>query len=205
MFDLARRWGWTVALAAALALSALAAQAAVAAGPTPTRIQVGADPPQADGQPYVIEARIVAADGRGVNSVPLDFSIAADFFGPRQLSIGRATTDGQGRAQISYLPSWQGRHEVTVKFAGTAAFAASQGAGSFVSAVALAPHRDARSPLADFSSGLPYAVAVIVVAVWLTIAFALVGTVRGILADRAPATAPAAADLVPIPDPSEEA
>jgi hypothetical protein len=139
--------------------------AARAAGPEPTTLAVTTDDPQVEGQGYVVNARLTTAAGKPVNSVTLSFYVLADLFGPHQMLIGTATTDGQGRVSLKYSPAWEGQHDVTMKFAGSVAYAPAEGKGAFLSTVALAPHQNELLPLSGFSEKVPYAVGVLVLGV----------------------------------------
>lgn len=172
-----------LAVAAAL-VAAMATVGVAGAAPEPTVVKVATAAPRTPGQGYSISAQVTTAAGKPVNSVTLSFYIAVDLFGPRQMLAGTATTDGQGRASIRYTPSWEGQHDVVVKFAGSPSFGATEGKGSFMSAVAIAPHENERLPLAGFSDRLPLAVGAVVLGVWLAIIFALVSAVLAALGTR---------------------
>jgi hypothetical protein len=196
-------WRWVLLTAAAAMVALPCTHIAHADDSQATTITVTTAVPQAEGQSYSVGARITTAAGKPVNGVTLTFYVMADLFGEHPMLIGKETTDGQGRATVKYVPSWKGQHDVVVKFAGSGGFAASEGKGSFVSTVAIAPHENERLPLAGFSEKVPYAVGVIVLGVWAAIVFALVSSVRAALgggahipAREAAGTEPAAEEVL---------
>ena len=49
---------------------------------------------------------------------PVEFDIAANFFGDRQVNLGTAPTDATGTATLVYQPSWDGAQVITAHFKG---------------------------------------------------------------------------------------
>ena len=64
---------------------------------------------------YVLDARLVTADGTPVNDVTVRFYELVELIGPRRMLIAGATTDGQGRASVTYLPARTGTHQIVVR------------------------------------------------------------------------------------------
>lgn len=130
---------------------------------------------------YVLDARLVTADGTPVNDVTVRFYELVELIGPRQMLIAGATTDGQGRASVTYLPARTGTHQIVVAFNGRDHLDPAEGGTTFDAAVAASPYRPEHLPLTSFSAGVPYVVGALVLAVWSVIAFALFSTVRGVI------------------------
>ena len=130
---------------------------------------------------YVISVKLRGSDGRPLNSALVRFYESVEMFGAREMFIASAVSDGQGNASIPYLPARLGQHELIVRFPGRDHIAASVTKHTFEATVAAAPYRSVTPPLAAFSANVPYGVGVVVLAVWALIAFALFGTVRGVL------------------------
>lgn len=132
-------------------------------------------------QGYVLEARLVTADGRPVNEATVRFYEMVDFFGRREMLLGSAVTDGQGRVSFSYLPARIGSHEIVVKFSGRDHFGATTGRTTLLAEVAAEPYVVEPAPLAAFTGKVPFAAGSIVLGVWTLIAFALISTARGVI------------------------
>ena len=49
---------------------------------------------------------------------PVEFDIAANFFGDRQVNLGIVQTDATGTATLAYQPSWDGAQVITAHFKG---------------------------------------------------------------------------------------
>ena len=79
-----------------------------------------------------------------------------------------------------YLPAAIGVHGIVVRFGGTDKLQAAIGRTSFDATVAAPTYRVEPMPLSGFAGAVPYAVGVVVLAVWGLIAFALFGTARGV-------------------------
>lgn len=130
---------------------------------------------------YVLSVRLRGSDGRPVNSATVRFYESVELFGAREMLIASALTDGQGNAQITFLPAKLGSQEIIVRFPGREHVASAVARHTFDATVAAAPYRQPTPPLAAFSAAVPYGVGVVVLAVWALIAFAFLGTVRGVL------------------------
>ena len=130
---------------------------------------------------YVLSVKLRGSDGKPLNTATVRFYETVEIFGPREMLIATAATDGQGNASVPYLPARLGQHEIIVRFPGRDHVAATVTKHTFDATVAAAPYRQATKPLAAFSANVPYGVGVIVLSVWALIAFALFGTVRGVL------------------------
>lgn len=130
---------------------------------------------------YLLGVKLSASDGKPLNNATVRFYETVEIFGPREMLIATAITDGQGNASVPYLPAKLGQHEIVVRFPGRDHVAATAAKHTFDATVAAAPHRQAIPPLASFSANVPYGVGVVVLSVWGLIAFALFGTVRGVL------------------------
>jgi hypothetical protein len=132
-------------------------------------------------QGYLLAVKLRGSDGKPLNTATVRFYETVEIFGPREMLIATAITDGQGNASIPYLPAKLGQHEIVVRFPGRDHVAASVTKHTFEATVAAAPYRQATPPLAAFSANVPYGVGVVLLSVWALIAFALFGTMRGVL------------------------
>lgn len=173
--------------AAAASLAALALWTAPAsAHHLQTKLDVAAHASIRLEQGYVIDAHLQGSDGLSISDATVRFYDTVDLFGEREMLIGAATTDGRGLASIQYLPAQTGSHRLLVRFVGRDHYSAADGRLVLDASVSAQAPRVEKSPLATFSDRVPYAVALIVLAVWGLIAFALSGTVRGVVAARNP-------------------
>lgn len=164
-----------------LAVLAVSAQPALADHVKP-RMDVGAHASARVEQGYVIEARLQTADGKAIGDASIRFYELVEFVGQREMLLGNATTDGQGIASLSYLPALAGTHRIVVRFGGCCEhIAAAEGQLALEATVARPAFRTERQPLAEFSDRVPYAVGVIVLAVWGLIGFAFLATARGVI------------------------
>jgi len=136
-------------------------------------------------QGYVLEAKVVSPEGNPVNDAVVRFYELVDFFGPREELIGSARTDGQGTAAMTYLPASIGQREIVVRFAGQGSLVPSFGTATFDASVGAPAYRADQPALLNFTRLVPYAAGAIVLAVWALIAFALLGTARGIAVSAA--------------------
>jgi hypothetical protein len=171
---------WTTTLAAAIALTLVLGNGALADhlkaicevnATASTRLENG----------YVLAVRLHTADGKPVNDTTVRFYEALDLFGAREMYIGSAVTDGQGGTSLGYLPARLGTHEIVARSSAREHFAGAEGRTTFEATVAAPAYRSAPAPLASFSAALPYAVGAVVLSVWALLAFALLGTARGVL------------------------
>lgn len=153
---------------------------AIVPPPGGARVVVSTRPATKAEQGYLIETRVVSPDGKPVNDTVVRFYEQVDFFGPREELIGSARTDGQGTAAITYLPATIGQRDIVVRFAGQGALGPSVGTATFGASVAAPAYRADQPALLNFTRLVPYAAGAIVLAVWALIAFALLGTARGI-------------------------
>lgn len=169
------------AILGAVALLAVAGQPAFADHVKPT-IVVSAHASARAEQGYVIDARLQTTDGKAIGDATVRFYELVDFVGQREMALGSTTTDSQGVASIAYLPALAGTRQIVARFAGCCEhIAAAEGRVALEATVAKPAFRTDRQPLAEFSDRVPYAVGVVVLAVWGLIGFALLATARGVI------------------------
>jgi len=149
--------------------------------PSNTSVNVAVQPAARTQQGYAIAATVRASDGKPMSEVTVRFYETVELFGSREMFIASALTDGRGDASIIYLPARTGEHELVVRFAGKNQQRPALGRTTFEASVAAPPYRQEPMPLSAFAAGVPYAVGLIVLAVWGLIAFALFGTARGVI------------------------
>lgn len=145
------------------------------------RVSITTQPAEKSERGYVLEARVRAPSGDALADAPVKFYELVDLFGTREMYIGNGVTDGRGVASITYLPAQSGTHQLVVRTSAIGKISAGEARVSFDATVAAQPAQAQRSPLAVFSDKVPYAVGVLVLAVWGLIAFALVATARGVI------------------------
>ncbi len=69
----------------------------------------------------LVSARLFDAN-KPVGAVPVEFDVAADFFGSQQVNLGTVMTDATGTASLAYEPRWQGVHIITAHFRGDSTY-----------------------------------------------------------------------------------
>ena len=176
---------------AALAIAAsllMLATVALAADPVRAICFVDVTPSPRLEQGYTLGVRLLVSQSQPVVGGTVRLYDVVDLFGKKEMLIGTATTDGQGHASVSYLPATKGTHEIVARFGGMPGYAATEGRSTFQADIAAEPYVVEPAPLAAFTSKVPYAVGALVVAVWGLIAFALIGTARGITSGARPHT-----------------
>lgn len=62
----------------------------------------------------IVSARLTSGD-HPMGNQPIDFYVAADFFGKQQVKLGTVMTDAAGTATIIYEPRWEGEHTFTAR------------------------------------------------------------------------------------------
>lgn len=158
----------------------LLASVAFAADPLRVICFVDAQPSPKLEQGYTLGVRLLVTQTQGVAGATVRLYEIVDLFGKKEMFIGTATTDGQGRASLNYLPAKVGPHEIVARFPGMPGYSAAEGRATFQADVAAPAYVVEPAPLASFTSKVPYAVGTLVLAVWGLIAYALIGTARGI-------------------------
>lgn len=131
---------------------------------------------------YNISATVTSPAGKPVSEATIRFYDVVDLFGQREELIGSGQSDGQGQVVITYLPATAGTHQIVARFAGQGSLIPSLGVTTLEATVTAKPYKTDERPLAGFSNAVPYAVGVLVLAVWGLIAFSLFGTARGVVA-----------------------
>ena len=148
---------------------------------TAARVAIQTQPAEKSERGYVLEATVRAPSGDALADAPVKFYELVDLFGTREMYIGSSVTDGRGAASITYLPAQSGTHRFVVRTSPVGKVSAGEARVSFEASAAAQPAQAPRSPLAIFSDKVPYAVGLLVLAVWGLIAFALVATARGVI------------------------
>jgi len=166
------------ALAAALFM--MFANLALAADPVHAICFVDAKPSAKLEQGYTIGVRLLVTQTQPVAGAMVHLYEVVDLFGSKEMLIGMVTTDGQGQGSLNYLPAQRGSHEIVARFPGMPGYASTEGRTTFQADIAAPPYVVEPAPLVDFTSKVPYAVGALVLAVWGLIAYALIGTARGI-------------------------
>jgi hypothetical protein len=61
-------------------------------------------------------------NGKPLGNEPVEFDVAANFFGDQQVNIGTVQTDATGTATVVYQPTWDGSYDFTAHFRGDATY-----------------------------------------------------------------------------------
>lgn len=165
----------------AASTSPAARPAAFVPGPNAARIGLTALPAAKVTQGYVLAVHLAAPDGKPLNETLVSYSETVDLFGEREMTLGEASTDGQGDASLLYLPARLGAHEIVVRTGGKGQVTRGETRTTLDARVAAPTYRSEPAPLAAFSALVPYVVGALVLSVWALLAFALFGTARGVL------------------------
>ena len=158
-----------------------AAPAAAKPGPNAARITFTAAPAAKLEKGYLLSVRLTGPDTRPANETEVNFYELVDLFGPREMYIGEATTDGQGNASLLYLPAQLGPRQIVARSATHGQVTWGETRITLDAQVAAPSYRVEPPPLAAFSAILPFGVGALVLSVWALLAFALLSTARGVL------------------------
>jgi hypothetical protein len=178
------------ALAALLVLAPASSTSADESGPSASAALTFDDPEVNEGA-IAVSVRLSTPDGQPIAHQPVDFFVTPDFFGERPIPLRSARTDSQGRATITYVPSWEGAHLITARFTGdTEILSADASATLQVGGVVLA-EKSSDVPLSPLRALAPTAAAAVTLIVWLVLALVVVRVGWGIFnaGRRAEATA----------------
>lgn len=145
------------------------------------RLTVDAAPAQKTDDGYVLTVQVKAPDGKPLGDAPVKVFDIVDLFGPREMILASLTTDGRGYASYTYLPSTVGTHSIVVRSSSREGVRAGEARTTFEASITTAQPGVEGHPLASFTDRIPYAVGLIVLAVWALIGFALFGTARGVI------------------------
>ncbi len=164
---------------------------AAAPGDGATSVTVTAEPSAKTEQGYILAARLLTKDAKPLNEVTVRFYDVVELLGLREMLIGSAATDTQGRATLAYLPAEAGRHEIVTRSSEGERIAATEGRLVFDATLAAPPaYSPEELPLASFSTVVPYVAGAVALGVWVLFAVALLGTGRRILVGARVATPP---------------
>jgi hypothetical protein len=72
-----------------------------------------------------VSARLTDAN-QPLGNEPVEFDLAANFFGDRAVNLGTVVTDATGTASIIYEPRWEGTHVITARFKGDGKYATTE-------------------------------------------------------------------------------
>jgi hypothetical protein len=148
--------------------------------PNAARVEISVAPAEKASRGYVLGAHVSTPDGRPAGSASVTFYDVVDLLGTREMLVGTATADGRGDASLDYLPATAGTHQIVARTAGIPKTASGEARTTLDAAIAAPPYHAEVPGIAAFQDALPYGVGVVLVCVWSLIAFALVGTARGV-------------------------
>lgn len=77
------------------------------------------EPQGSGGQEGVtVAVRLTTVDGQPLSRRLVELFVTPAFFGERPVALRSALTDATGTARLTYVPSWEGTHRLTARFAG---------------------------------------------------------------------------------------
>lgn len=140
----------------------------------------------------VLSAQLLSGSGEPIAGVPITFYVVTTVFGERLMKVGENLSDATGTASVLYQPRWEGDHTVVARFAGTADYSATQESFDVNAKEAASGFEPPEFGLEPVRQWLPVAVGVAILAVWVSLGYALATAVIGIPAAGAsvPATQP---------------
>lgn len=197
---------------AALVLLCIEAAARPALADADRPISLTPLPPEggeSEHESVVLSAQLESDEGP-VGGLPVNFYIVTTVFGERLMKVGTAVSDSGGTASVVYRPTWTGDHTVVVHFDGAEGYEPVETSYRFDALVAESAFEPADFGINSVRRWLPVAVGIAVLAVWISLVYALVNTVMGIrkivLAPslEVPEEAPARAAFIPPPAPAED-
>lgn len=153
---------------------------AAAAAPNAARVTMSIQPSATAGHGYVLQAEVRTPAGAPAGDATVGFYETVQFLGPREELLGSATTDAQGNASFTYLPATTGSHAIVARTSGIAKAATGEGRSTLEATVSAPLYRPDIPAITAFQNVVPYGVGAMVLSVWLLIAFALIGTARGV-------------------------
>lgn len=172
-------------LTVGLATLLLGSGTALAAGSQPETAPVvlvdASVAPSENGQ-VDVSMQFANAQGQALNGQEVSFFLETDFLGQSLVSLGSAATNAAGKAQVRYLPTWDGTQRVVARLAGGQEYSASETAIEFDVAGSRSAY-DAETPaLGMIRVWLPPVIGAVVLLVWGTMALVTVSTTYGIMA-----------------------
>ncbi|MDE3111975.1 MAG: hypothetical protein KGK34_03435 [Chloroflexota bacterium] len=154
---------------------------AAAAAPNAARVQLRTSAAASAPDGYVLAASVATPDGRPAAGATVTFYEVVDLLGSREMLIDSATSDGRGNASVVYLPARAGSHEIVARSTGIAKAASGEARSTLEATVTAKAYAPETPSISAFYNAVPYGVGLVVLAVWLLIAFALLGTARGVV------------------------
>jgi hypothetical protein len=168
------------AAAAALALSLLFLGASVADAAEPAiRAQAEA---MGDGS-FRLTAKVTTAEGGAQSQTLVTFLAATEFLGSRWVPVGTAVSDTSGTATVLYNPTWNGEQRLIARAAGPQGALESEPISIEVSGALPGVNTEPPDLPIVRAWALPIGVLVVVV-VWLVLAFIFLSAVVGIARRR---------------------
>lgn len=150
-----------------------------AAGKTQVNLNLRVAKSDSDTGVTFIAARLNSGD-RPLGNQPVDFFVATDFFGQRQMRLGTGTTDATGTATIKYQPKWEGTHIITARFPGSTEYAPAEVKLSVEAPKPTALYTPEPVGLEEVSQWATVGAGVVVAVVWGLLLFIVIYVIRGI-------------------------
>lgn len=168
-------------VAAVLLLAQLTLPAAYAAPRPMPSLEL--EPPHLNeqGDAIVLSALLSDTAGEPISGERVTFLVEVAFEAVEPMVIGSRATDATGHATVTYLPTWDGEHQLTAQFGGNATYLAAttnwlmevEGAGL--------PYVEEPRGLESVRRWLPITVGTVVFVVWASLAWITAWTVIGIV------------------------
>lgn len=137
--------------------------------------------PSENGQ-VEVSMQFADAQGQALRGQEVSFFLEADFLGQSLVSLGGAITNAAGKAQIDYLPTWDGTQRVVARLAGGQEYSASETSIEFDVAGSSSAYHVEPLALGMVRQWLPFVVGAVMLLVWATMGLVVVSTTYGILA-----------------------
>jgi hypothetical protein len=178
LFAVATGLAWAVSLGVLIS-----AGSALADGPADSApVSITFENPEAKGEDggLSVSVRLTTADGEPITRQPVEFFVTTELFDGRPVALRSVLTNAEGKATITYTPTWEGEHRITAQFAGDETFQPTEATSVLnVSGIvsSYTPPPEPLSPLRQWAT--PGAVAV-VLTVWLILAAVIVRVCWGV-------------------------
>ena len=137
--------------------------------------------PTEDGQ-VEVSMQFANAQGQAASGQEVSFFLETDFLGQSLVSLGSAATNASGKAQVRYLPTWNGTQRVLARLAGGQEYSASETTIEFDVAGTTSAYHAEPPALGMVRKWLPLVIGAVVLLVWATMALVVVRTTYGIMA-----------------------
>jgi hypothetical protein len=134
---------------------------------------------QGNNQSISVSAQLTDAD-KPLGNEPVEFSVAANFFGDKQVNLGIFQTDATGTAIIIYQPTWDGAYDFTATFKGDRTYSPVKITKTITYSGPVPQYQNESVGLTSVRQWITPSVFIGVGIVWLLLLFIGIRTLRGI-------------------------